>query len=43
MKNVGSNILTAGKMNKNFKANVKQFIAQNKAYSVMNPIKGKAV
>ena len=40
MKKVGSKNLTAGMLSKNFKATVKQFIAQNKAYSFMNPIKG---
>ena len=36
MEKVGSNYLTAGMMIKNFKATVKQFIAQNKAYSFMS-------
>ena len=40
MKKAGSSNLTAGMLNRNFKATVKQFTAQNKAYSFMNPIKG---
>lgn len=41
MKKVGSNNLIAKMFNKNFKTTVRQFIAHNKAYSFMNPIKGK--
>ena len=40
MKRVGSNNMTTEMLSKNFKAVAKRFIAQNKAYSFMNPIKG---
>ena len=40
LKKVGSNNLTTGMLSNNFNATVKQFKAQNKAYSFMNPIKG---
>ena len=40
MKKLGSNNLTADMLSKNFKATAKQFIAQSKTYSFVNPIKG---
>ena len=39
MKMIPSNNLAAGMLNKSFNSAVKQFIAQDKAYSFMNPIK----
>lgn len=39
IKRVGSKKLTTEILSKNFKATFKQFIAQNNAYSFMNPIK----
>ena len=40
MRKVACNTLTAGMLSKNFKENVKKFIAKDKAYSFMNVIKG---
>ena len=37
---VACSTLTAGMLSKNFKENVKKFIARDKAYSFMNAIKG---
>ena len=40
MKKVACSTVTAGMLNKNFKENVKKFIAKDKTYSFMNAIKG---
>ena len=40
MKKVASDSLNAGKLSKNFKATIQQFIAQDKVYSFMSSIKG---
>ena len=40
MKKIASDSLNAGKLSKNFKATIQQFIAQDKAYSFMSSIKG---
>ena len=40
MKKIASNSLNAGKLSKNLKATIKQFIAQDKAHSFMLSIKG---
>ena len=40
MKKIASDSLNAGKLSKNFKATIQQFIAQDKAYSCMSSIKG---
>ena len=40
MKKIVSDSLNAGKLSKNFKAIIQQFIAQDKAYSFMSSIKG---
>ena len=40
MRKVACSTLTAGMPSKNFKENVKKFIARDKAYSFMNAIKG---
>ena len=39
MTKVLSDTLTAGLLSRNFEENVKRFVAQDKAYSFMNPIK----
>ena len=39
MKKIASDSLNAGKLSKNFKATIQQFIAQDKAYSFMSSIK----
>ena len=40
MKKVLSNDLTAGMLSKNFKQTVQEFIAKEKAFSLMSPVKG---
>ena len=40
MKKIASDSLNAGKLSKNFKAAMQQFITQDKAYSFMSSIKG---
>ena len=40
MKKIASDSLNAGKLSKNFKATIQQFIAQDKAYTFMSSIKG---
>ena len=40
MKKIASDSLNAGKLSKNFKATIQQFIAQDKAYSFISSIKG---
>ena len=40
MKKIASDSLNPGKLSKNFKATMQQFIAQDKAYSFMSSIKG---
>ena len=40
MRKIASDSLNAGKLIKNFKATIQQFIAQDKAYSFMSSIKG---
>ena len=39
MTKVLSDTLTAGLLSRNFKENIKRFVAQDKAYSFMTPIK----
>ena len=39
MTKVLSDTLTAGLLSRNFKENIKRFVAQDKAYSFMAPIK----